>query len=78
MRRTKAKRIIKHAKPSESLEVDYPLVKWAIDCVSSNKFEGDTYATNPSSADSIPVQVEYEILRRDLSAVQSCIQQLQA
>ena len=77
MRRTKAKRIIKPSKPTEAFDVDDPLVKWEIDCVSSDKSQGETYATSSLKVVLSLAQSKHKSLKRDLSSTQTHIQHLQ-
>ena len=87
MRRTKAKRIIKHSTPTDSLDDDDPLVKWAIDCVSPDKSEGEwptkdvksdilagnSNAAIPIRAELSPELVKQEKLKKDLRVANSQI-----
>ena len=76
MKKTKAKRITKQSNPTESLQVDDPLVKWELDCANPGKFEDESLVAKSSYVDSSPTVAEHEILTRDLRVGHSQIQQL--
>ena len=62
MRKNKAKRITKPSIPTESLNVDDLLVKWAIECVNPEETKGETYASSSLKANS-PEHIDYERLK---------------